>query len=424
MGNRVPIDLLIRGGQVVTAAHSSYPVRGRQMQELHILDQGWVACQGETIVAVGSKETLQGKLDITDQTQIIDATGQVVTPGLVDPHTHLIFGGSREDEFYLRAQGADYMAIMEAGGGIASSVRATRKESLAELVQSGRQRLGWMLNMGVTTVECKSGYGLDLETELKQLEAVRILQQEQPVELVSTFLGAHAWPDEYRDDQEGYVDFLIHTVLPRVKEEGLAEYVDVFTEKGVFSVEQSRRIFQKAKELGFKLRIHADEMNTLGGAELAAEMGMSSADHLLMVSDQGIQALGESDVIPILLPATAFSLRKPYAPARKMLDAGLPVALATDFNPGSCPTANLSLVMSIACLYMAMTPEEVFHAVTINAAHSLGRSDRIGSIEVGKQADLAIFAVDHYKKIPYFFGVNLVTTVAKQGKIVRSDGKR
>ena len=358
-------------------------------------------------------------LEITESTQVIDAAGQVVTPGLVDPHTHLIFGGTREDEFYLRAQGADYMEIMEAGGGIASSVRATRAASLAELAASGRKRLKWMLSMGVTTVECKSGYGLDLETELKQLEAVRILRQEQPVELVSTFLGAHAWPAEYQGDQEGYVDFLLNTVLPRVKEADLAEYVDVFTEKGVFSVEQSRRIFQKAKELGFKLRIHADEMNTLGGAELAAEMGMASADHLLMVSDQGIEALGESDAVPILLPATAFVLRKPYAPARKMLDAGLPVALATDFNPGSCPTANLGLVMSLACLYMAMTPEEVFHAVTINAAHSLGRSDRLGSIETGKQADLVIFDVDTYKKIPYFVGVNLVETVIKAGQVIQ-----
>lgn len=309
------------------------------------------------------------------------------------------------------------MDIMEAGGGIASSVRTTRATPLEAIVALGRQRLDWMLRMGVTTVECKSGYGLDLDSELKQLEAVRILQDEQPIELVSTFLGAHAWPEEYQDDQEGYVDFLINTALPKIQEEGLAEYVDVFTEKGVFSVEQSRRIFQKAKELGFKLRVHADEMNTLGGAELAAELGTSSADHLLMISEQGIEALAESDVIPVLLPGTAFTLRKPYAPARKMLDAGLPVALATDFNPGSCPTANLALVMSIACLYMAMTPEEVFHAVTINAAYSLGRSERIGSIEVGKQADLVIFDVDNYKKIPYFFGVNLVTTVIKAGRV-------
>lgn len=418
MGNKVKADLLIKNGQVVTCAHTSYPVRGSNMNKLEVIEQGWVACAGDQIVAVGTADSVQNQVEITEATEVIDATDQVVAPGLIDPHTHLIFGGSREDEFYLRAQGADYMKIMEAGGGIASSVRSTRATSLEELVAAGKQRLNWMLEMGVTTVECKSGYGLDLETELRQLEAVRVLQGQQPVELVSTFLGAHAWPEEYADDREGYVDFLISSVLPKVKEENLAEFVDVFTEKGVFSVEQSRRIFLRAQELGFKLRIHADEMHNLGGAELAAELGTASADHLLMISEQGIKALAASDVIPILLPATAFTLRKPYAPARKMLAANLPIALATDFNPGSCPTANLALVMSLACLYMAMTPEEVFHAVTINAAHSLGRSDRLGSIEVGKQADLVIFAVNSYKKVPYFIGVNLVTTVVKAGELV------
>ncbi|WP_461366160.1 imidazolonepropionase [Candidatus Darwinibacter acetoxidans] len=412
------IDLLIRDGQVVTAAHGTCPVRGRDMQELEVIERGWVACAGERIAAVGPRASVENQVEVTSRTQVIDAQGKVVTPGLIDPHTHLIFGGSREDEFYLRARGADYMEIMEAGGGILSSVRATRSASLEELVASGRQRLQWMLQMGVTTVECKSGYGLDLQTELKQLEAVRILQQEQPVELVPTFLGAHAWPPEYEGNQEGYVGFLVDTVLPAVREQGVAEYVDVFTEKGVFSVEQSRRIFQRAVELGFSLRVHADEMHTLGGAELAAELGMASADHLLMVSGQGISALAESDVMPILLPGTAFSLRKPYAPARKMLEAGLPLALATDFNPGSCPTANLVLVMSLACLYMAMTPEEVFNAVTINAAHSLGRSSRLGSLEPGKQADVVIFGVDDYKKVPYFIGVNLVETVIKAGRLV------
>ncbi|NLM41526.1 MAG: imidazolonepropionase [Firmicutes bacterium] len=414
-------ELLIKGGQIVTAAHGEYPARGKAMQKLEVLHGGWVACAGERIIAVGTPAEVQQEVELTPETQVIDAESKVVTPGLVDPHTHLVFGGSREDEFYLRARGADYMEIMAAGGGILSSVRATRAASLDELVDAGRQRLSWMLRQGVTTVECKSGYGLDLETELKQLEAVRILQGQQPVELVPTFLGAHAWPPEYQGDQEGYLKFLLDTVLPAVKEQGIAEYVDVFTEKGVFSVEQSRRIFQRAQELGFKLRIHADEMHTLGGAELAAEMGMASADHLLMVSDEGIEALASSEVVPVLLPGTAFSLRKPYAPARKMLEAGLPLALATDFNPGSCPTANLTLVMSLACLYMGMTPEEVFNAVTINAAHALGRSDRVGSLEPGKQADLVIFAVDDYKKVPYYIGVNLVETVVKAGRVVVSN---
>ena len=416
---RTEIDLLIKGGQVVTALSGSAPVRGGDMQKLEIIEEGWVACAAGQITAVGPAEEVREQVELTNETMVIGAAGKVITPGLIDPHTHLVFGGSREDEFYLRARGADYMEIMEAGG-ILSSVRATRAASLEELVSAGTDRLRWMLEQGVTTVECKSGYGLDLDTELKQLEAVRILKDAQPVELVSTYLGAHAWPPEYAEDRDGYVDFVINTVLPKIREEGLAEFVDVFTEKGVFSVEQSRRIFNKAKELGFALRVHADEMHTLGGAELAAELGMASADHLLMVSEEGIQALAESGVIPILLPGTAFSLRKPYAPARKMLDAGLPLALATDFNPGSCPITSLALVMSLACLYMAMTPEEVLNAVTINAAYSLGRSERIGSLEAGKQADIVIFQVDDYRKIPYYIGTNLVETVIKTGKVVVS----
>lgn len=417
---RTEIDLLIKGGQVVTALSGSAPVRGGDMQKLEIIEEGWVACAAGQITAVGPAEEVREQVELTNETMVIGAAGKVITPGLIDPHTHLVFGGSREDEFYLRARGADYMEIMEAGGGILSSVRATRAASLEELVSAGKDRLRWMLEQGVTTVECKSGYGLDLDTELKQLEAVRILKDAQPVELVSTYLGAHAWPPEYAEDRDGYVDFVINTVLPKIREEGLAEFVDVFTEKGVFSVEQSRRIFNKAKELGFALRVHADEMHTLGGAELAAELGMASADHLLMVSEEGIQALAESGVIPILLPGTAFSLRKPYAPARKMVDAGLPLALATDFNPGSCPITSLALVMSLACLYMAMTPEEVLNAVTINAAYSLGRSERIGSLEAGKQADIVIFQVDDYRKIPYYIGTNLVETVIKTGKVVVS----
>ena len=232
------------------------------------------------------------------------------------------------------------------------------------------------------------------------METVRILQQEQPVELVSTFMGAHAWPEEYKNDQEGYVDFLTNTVMPEVRSRDLAEYVDVFCETGVFSVEQSRHILTRAKELGFRLRIHAEEMSNLGGAELAAELGTASADHLLMISQEGMNRLRSSDVMPILLPATAFTLKKPYAPARKMIEAGLPIALGTDFNPGSCPTVNLPLVMSMACLYMGLSPEEVFHAVTINAAHSLDRSHRMGSIEVGKQADLVVLTQTNIIKYP------------------------
>ncbi|AZR74611.1 imidazolonepropionase [Anoxybacter fermentans] len=412
------VDLLIKNGQVVTAAGHDGPVAGENMNELEVLENGCVAVKGEQIVAVGLEDKVMSEVQITDKTRIIDATDKVVTPGLIDSHTHFIFGGSREDEFVMRIQGASYMEIMEAGGGILNTVRATRAASLEELKELGRKRLDWMLKMGTTTVESKSGYGLNLEAELKQLQASYELNQEHPMDIVNTFLGAHAWPEEYKDDHEGYIKVIIEEMLPKVKEAGLAEFCDVFCEKGVFSIEETREIMLAAKEMGFDLKLHADEMTSLGGAELAAELRAVSAEHLLMISDEGIDAMRDKGVMAVLLPATAFTLRKPYAPVQKMMEAGLPFALATDFNPGSSPTPSLPLAMTIACLYMQLTPEAVFNAVTINAAYALKRADQIGSIEVGKQADLVIFDIDSYRKIPYFYGVNLVDKVIKKGKVV------
>lgn len=416
--NMETVDLLIKNGQVVTAAGHDGPVAGENMNELEVLENGCVAVKGEQIVAVGLEDKVMSEVQITDKTRIIDATDKVVTPGLIDSHTHFIFGGSREDEFVMRIQGASYMEIMEAGGGILNTVRATRAASLEELKELGRKRLDWMLKMGTTTVESKSGYGLNLEAELKQLQASYELNQEHPMDIVNTFLGAHAWPEEYKDDHEGYIKVIIEEMLPKVKEAGLAEFCDVFCEKGVFSIEETREIMLAAKEMGFDLKLHADEMTSLGGAELAAELRAVSAEHLLMISDEGIDAMRDKGVMAVLLPATAFTLRKPYAPVQKMMEAGLPFALATDFNPGSSPTPSLPLAMTIACLYMQLTPEAVFNAVTINAAYALKRADQIGSIEVGKQADLVIFDIDSYRKIPYFYGVNLVDKVIKKGKVV------
>lgn len=409
-------ELLIVGGQVVTP-RGSQAVRGRDMAELEVITAGWVACAGGKIIGLGTTAELEQVVEIGPETTVYDASGKVVAPGLVDPHTHLVFGGSREDEFYLRAQGADYMQIMEAGGGILSSVEATRRASLEELVETGLERLDWMLSQGVTTVECKSGYGLDLETEIKQLTAVKILNERHPIEVVPTFMGAHACPWEFSGRAEEYVELVVEEMLPEIARLGLAEYCDVFCEKGVFSLEQTRRILVKAQELGFKLRLHADEMTDLGGAELAGELKAASADHLLHVSDQGLSALRDGGVMPVLLPATAFVLKKRYAPARKMLAMGLPLAIATDFNPGSAPVPSMLLVMSLACLYMELTPEEALNAATINAAVSLHRH-RIGSIAAGKDADLVIFGVENYRQIPYYIGAGLVETVIKQGQVV------
>mgnify|MGYP006274077139 CR=1 FL=1 len=411
-------DLLIKNGQTVTVAGTMGPVAGTAMDNLEVLEKGWLAVKGAEIIAVGTEEEVKSQVEIGDKTRVIDAAGKVVTPGLIDPHTHVIFGGSREDEFVMRIQGASYMEIMEAGGGILNSVQGTRSASKEELIELGRTRLDWMLETGTTTVESKSGYGLNLETEMKQLRAANKLEKDHPMDLVHTFLGAHAWPEEYKEDHAGYIKELIEEMLPKVKEEDLAEYCDVFCEKGVFSIEETREIMEAAKEMGFDLRLHADEITTLGGAELAAELGAVSADHLLMVSDEGIKAMRDKGVMPVLLPTTAFTLKKPYAPADKMMEQGLPLALATDFNPGSSPNSSLILTMTIACLYMGLTPEAAFNAVTINAAHSLNRADKIGSLEKGKQADIVIFDIDNYRKIPYFYGANLVEQVVKKGEVV------
>lgn len=412
------VDLLIKNGQIVTAAGHQGPVAGALMRKLEVIENGAVAVQGKRIVAVGPVEEVLAQVELTSEAVVIDATGKTVTPGLVDAHTHLVFAGSREDEFVLRIQGATYMEIMEAGGGIANTVRATRQASHEDLKKLARKRLDWMLEMGTTTVESKSGYGLDLETELRQLRVSAELAEEHPMDVVNTYLGAHAWPVEYKDNHAAYLRLMIEEVLPGVRKEGLAQFVDAFCEKGVFSLEETRELMLVAKQLGFDLRMHAEEIVPLGGSKLAAELGAVSADHLLTIEDDGIAAMRDAGVIAVLLPATAFTLMKPYAPAQKMLQAGLPFAIATDFNPGSCPTPSLTLAMTIACLYMKLTPEEAFHAVTINAAHSLKRADEVGSLETGKLADLVIFDVENYRKIPYHYGVNLVEKVIKKGQIV------
>jgi imidazolonepropionase len=350
--------------------------------------------------------------------EVIDATGKIVLPGLIDSHTHLIFAGSREGEFEQRLQGKTYQEIAAQGGGINATVRRVRQASKEELKALARPRLQRVLRFGVTTVEVKSGYGLALADELKCLEAIAELNAEGPVELVPTFLGAHAVPPEYLNDRAGYIRLLCDTMLPEVARNRLAEFCDVFCEQGVFSVLESEAILKRARNLGFKLKVHADELSPLGGAELAAQLGAISADHLLCASDQGIDALAKSGAVATLLPGTAFFLGLPYAPARKLIERGVTVALASDCNPGTCPTENLPLVGAMACTQMKMLPAEVISALTINAAAAVGRADRIGSLEVGKQADLVIFDVPDYRHLFYHFGINHVWRVIKRGRVV------
>ena len=349
---------------------------------------------------------------------VIDAQGRLVTAGLVDAHTHLVFGGFRENELALKLHGVEYLEILRRGGGILSTVNATRNATEQELYDKTKAALSEMLSLGTTTCEAKSGYGLDLDTELKQLRVTKKLNETQPVELVSTFMAAHAVPPEYKENRAGYIRLIIDEMLPRVAKEELAEFCDVFCESEVFSADESREILTAAQKLGLRAKIHADEIDAIGGSELAGELHAISAEHLIVCTESGISALAKGGVIACCLPCTSFYLGKGFAPARAMIEAGVPVAIATDYNPGSTPNLNLQLAMNIGCYKYRMTPEEVLTAVTLNAAAAIGRAESIGTVEVGKQADLLIWDADNLNRIFYRYGHNQVMTVIKKGQIV------
>ncbi len=343
----------------------------------------------------------------------------VICPGFVDSHTHLMHGGSRENELAMKLQGKSYMEIHKSGGGINSTVKKTREIEYHMLWSKAQESLDQMLIHGTTTVESKSGYGLDMNTELKCLRMNHTLNKMHPIDIVSTYMGAHSTPPEYKNNKEGYIQFMINEVMPKVKEEELAEFVDVFCEDKIFSVEESERILQAAKDLGFRVKVHADEIVPFNGAELAAKMKAISAEHLMAISDQGIKDMAEAGTVAVLLPATSFFLMSPiYAPAKKMIEAGVRVALATDFNPGSSPTENIQMPMFIACYKMGLTPAQILRGVTLNAAYAIGREKTIGSIEVGKQADFVFIRAENLDYIIYHFGVNAVERVYKKGKLV------
>lgn len=406
---------------------STKPKTGKEMEELGLIEDGGIVIEDGIFVFVGSSweasryvEEHSGDKPV----MVLSASGKTVTPGLIDPHTHIVFAGSREFELNLRLQGAKYLDILQAGGGILYTTERTREATEEQLMAETMRRLDRFLAHGVTTIEAKSGYGLRLEDELKQLRVARRLGVVHPVELVPTFMGAHAVPVEYKGNADAFVRKVIEEMIPAVAREGLAEFCDVFCEEGVFTVEQSRDILEAGKSWGLKPKIHADELVSCGGAELAAELGAVSADHLLHASKDGIRQMAEQGVIAVLLPGTAFFLMAPPADARAMITAGVPVALSTDRNPGSSPTESLPFIMNLACLTMRMTPAEVLTACTINAAHAIGRAAIIGSIEVGKQADLVMFDAPNYLYMQYHYAVNLTDTVLKKGEIVIRDGKR
>jgi imidazolonepropionase len=388
---------------------------GKAFAEPGILPDGAVVLDGERIAWVGPTAELP---PLPIDTEVIDVRGKVVVPGFVDSHTHLLFAGDRTDEWERRLRGASYQEIAAAGGGIMSTVRAVRAATREQLKELARPRLRRMLAFGVTTVEVKSGYGLSLLDELKCLEAVAELNAEGPLELVPTFLGAHAVPAEHAQDRAGYLAAVRDEMLPEVARCRLAEFCDVFCETGVFNVEESEAVLRRALALGLKVKVHADELTSLGGAELAARLGAVSADHLLRVSEAGIDALAERGTVATLLPGTAFFLGVPCAPARKLIERGATVALASDCNPGTCPTENLPLAGSMACATMKMLPGEALHALTLNAAAALGRSSTVGSLAPGKQADLVVSAVEDYRRLFYHFGVGHVWRVYKRGRLV------
>ncbi len=414
-------DLIIaHARELLTLQGDKVPRAGVEMKNLGIVEDGAVAIRDGKIVATGSTEDILANF----QGETLDATGKVVMPGFVDPHTHPVFVNTRENEFEMRIEGKTYVEISKSGGGIRSSIDAVRKADEETLFQFSKKRIERMITCGTTTLEAKSGYGLSTESELKMLRVIRRLKEELPIDIVPTFMGAHEFPVEYKDNREEYIRILKEEMMPKVAAEGLAEYCDIFTEDHVYSIGQSRDILNRAKELGFRIRMHADEIEPIGGAELAAEMKAVSADHLSAASDEGIRAMRDAGVIAVLLPGTIFSLgMKSYARARKMIDEGLPVALATDYNPGSCNCDSMPMIITIATLQMRMTIAEAITAATINAAYSLEMGDTTGSIEPGKQADILIMDMPSYRYLPYHFGSSDVLKVFKKGKLIHDRGQ-
>jgi imidazolonepropionase len=406
--------LITHASQLLTLAGPARARIGDELGDLRILQDGAALIENGLIVAVGPSDEIKAP-----HAQTIDASGSVVMPGFIDAHTHPVFAGDRADEFELRLHGLTYQEIARRGGGIRSTVGKTRAASEAELLDAGRRYARWFIEHGTTTIEAKSGYGLSIEDELKLLRVIRKLGEEGPLEIVPTVLAAHVLPEEFAHDRAEYIRLISDGLLPRVAQEGLAEYHDVFCDEGAFTLSETRTLMSAARAHGLKLRIHAEQLSRSEAAQLAAELQMKTADHLEKVRDEDIAALAQAGVMAVLLPGAIFNLGlHDYPPARKLIAAGVPVVLATDFNPGTSPTPNMQMILSLACTQMRMTPAEAISAATINAAYSLDRGDRLGSLEPGKQADLIILDCADYRQIPYFFGINHVRIVIKRGQIV------
>ncbi|HXF83726.1 MAG TPA: imidazolonepropionase [bacterium] len=410
--------LIVNVGQLLTlAGPNEWPRTGRALREVGLVEGGALAAADGVIIAAGTAEQVLDEVVLAPGGVRLDAAGAVVLPGLVDPHTHLVFAGSRADEFAQRLAGATYQEISRRGGGILATMRATRAASEDDLVALGRARLDRLVAHGTTTVEGKSGYGLTVDDELKLLRVIHRLNALHEVDLVPTFLGAHAVPPEFAGDPDGYVRLVVEEMIPAVVEEDLAEFCDVFCEAGAFSPAQARAVLTAGAEAGLEPKIHADELSDLGGARLAAEVGARSADHLLHASEDGLSAMASSGTMAVLLPGTAFFLGLPYASARRMIELGVAVALGTDFNPGTSPGYAMPMAIALACIGMRLDPAEAIVAATINAAHAIGAAEEVGSLEPGKAADAVILDLTDYRELPMAFGTNPVRTVIKRGRV-------
>lgn len=408
---------VINCSQLVTLSGPARPRVGPELRQLSIIEDGGMLIRDGQIARVGTRSEIEKLID--KDYEVVDAGGRVVMPGFVDAHAHPVFAGTRANEFEERSQGASYQEIAARGGGIQSTVNATRAATLDELVTTGQRYAKWFIRSGTTTVEAKSGYGLTVEDELKILRAIKRLNDETPLRYVPTFLGAHSIPAEYKSRRDTYVSLLIDEMLPHVAREKLAEFCDVFCEETVFTTEESRRILSAARYHGLELRIHADQLSLSGGAKLAAQLSTVTADHLEHTDAAGIAALKSAGVQPVLLPGSVYALGSTrYPAARAMIEANLAVVLATDFNPGSSPTASMPMILSLASTQMKMTPAESITAATINAAHSLNRGDKIGSLEAGKIADFVIHDCDDYRELAYFFGIEQAWKVYSGGRLV------
>lgn len=410
------MNLFIKNiGQLVTvASHGQRVKSGKEMRELHIVKDAALLIENGIVTKIGNTNELSPPAEY----DVIDAEGKVVLPGFVDSHTHTVFAGSRENEFAMRAEGKTYQEIAEAGGGILFTMHATRSAGKRDLYKLGERRLNDMLRNGSTTVEIKSGYGLSPEAEMKMLEVISELKRDHYVTIVATFLGAHTFPPEYKDDKQGYVDRICDYMLPYVAEKKLATFTDVFCEQGYFDVKMTEQIILEAKRHGLIPKLHADQLNAIGATELGAKHNAISVDHLEKTTESGIAALKNSQTIATVLPGCSLFLNHPYAPARTIIDAGIPLALATDFNPGSQMSYSMQMMMTLACTQMRMTPEEAITAATLNGAAALGLSNEIGSIEIGKQADVVLYNVHDYRFIPYHYGTNHVWKVVKNGVLL------